>query len=144
MIILNIPNFRTLFVEFGDVTIYPDATITMNWDTSTSFISDEDYGFMQGKQRETALNLMTAHLMKLGAIISSGETPSLISGTAVENVNVSLTPPPLKNQFHYWLSLSPYGSQLLALLQMVAVGGLTVGGRCERSAFRKVGGGFWK
>ena len=142
MITLNISNFRALFVEFENVTTYPDAIITMNWETSTSFISDEDYGFMQGKQRETALNLMTAHLIKLGTIIATGQTPSLISGSSVENVSVSLTPPPLKNQFHYWLNLTPYGSQLLALLQMVAVGGLTVGGRNERSAFRKVGGGF--
>ena len=141
-ITLNIADFRTLFTEFSNDTTYPDATITLNWETATAYISDEDYGWMQGLSRERALQFMTAHMTKLGALIAAGQTPSLVNSTSVDNVSVSLTPPPVLNQFHWWLSLTPYGAQLLALLQAQAIGGFIVGGNAERSAFRKVGGVF--
>lgn len=141
-ITLNIAEFRSLFPEFANTTTYPDATISMNWDTATAFISNEDYGWMQGLPRERSLYFMTAHMTKIGALIASGQTPSLVSGTAVDNVSVTLTPPPVKNQFHWWLSTTPYGAQLLALLQAQSIGGFIVGGNPERSAFRKVGGVF--
>jgi hypothetical protein len=50
--------------------------------------------------------------------------------------------PPAANAWQYWLNTSPYGMQLLALLQAKGVGGLYVGGLPERDAFRKVYGVF--
>lgn len=142
VIILDISTFRTLFPEFANVTAYPDILISMNWETATAYVDDEDYGWMQGLERERALYFMAAHLTKLGAMISAGQNPSLVDSTSIDNVSVSLTPPPTFSQFQWWLSTTPYGSQLLALLQMHAVGGFSVGGSAERSAFRKAGGVF--
>jgi hypothetical protein len=141
-ITLNIATFRSLFSEFANVTTYPDVLVTMNWATATSYVDDEDYGWMQGLERERALYFMAGHITKIGAMIGAGVNPSLVNSTSVDNVSVSLTPPPIFSQFQWWLSTTPYGSQLLALLQMHSIGGFTVGGNPERSAFRKVGGVF--
>lgn len=142
MITLDIAKFRTLFPAYANVTTYPDATVTMNWETSTLYVSAEDYGYLQGESRARALYLLTAHLFRLSDIISSGQTPGLLSAASIDKISVTLTPPPLKSQFHWWLSLTPYGQQLLALLRVHAMGGFFVGGSAERAAFRKPGGGF--
>ncbi|MNJ79317.1 hypothetical protein D3C77_772930 [compost metagenome] len=42
----------------------------------------------------------------------------------------------------YWLGMTPYGMQLMALLKVCTGGGLYVGGLPERAAFRSVGGIF--
>lgn len=142
MFALNITNFRTYYPAFSNVTTYPDATITINWGTATIYISAEDYGWLDGAQRERCLYLMTAHLTALADMIATGQTPSMVSASSIDKISVSLAPPPVKNQFHWWLSLTAYGAQLLALMKMSAVGGMYVGGMAERSAFRKVGGVF--
>jgi len=139
---LNITTFRTWYPAFSNATTYPDATVTMNWDTATLYISAEDYGWLSGSAREKCIYLMTAHIMALTDIIASGQNPGLVTGSSIDRINVTLTPPPLKNQFQWWLSNTAYGAQLLALLQAYSVGGLYVGGRSERSSFRKSGGEF--
>jgi hypothetical protein len=66
-----------------------------------------------------------------------------VSGASVDKVSVTLTPPPVKSQWQWWMSLTPRGAQLLALLKSKAAGGLYVGGLpAERAAFRKAGGVF--
>ena len=142
MFTLDITKFRSLFVTYSNATTCPDDLITMNWDTATLYISSEDYGWLDGAQRERCLYLMTAHLTALADMIATGQTPSMVSGSSIDKVSVTLTPPPVKNQFHWWLSTTAYGAQLLALLKIAAVGGMHVGGNAERSAFRKVGGSF--
>lgn len=141
MIALNITDFRTLFPEFT-VALHPDATVTMNWDTATLFISDQSYGWMSDAQRQRALELMTAHTMLLSKNISDGETPKIVNSSSIDKISVTAEPPKITTQFHYWLALTPYGTQLLALLKMDSVCGMYAGGRNERSAFRKVGGSF--
>lgn len=142
MITLNIATFRTLFPLYASTTLYPDAIVTMNWDTSTLYISDTDYGILNDGARERAIYLMTAHLFFITGIINSGQIPSMVSQSSIDKISVTLTPPPIKSQYQWWLSLSPYGQQLLALIMSRAVGGFSVGGRNELSAFRKAGGVF--
>lgn len=139
---LSTATFRTMFPEFANDTAYPDATVTMNWNIATSYISAEDYGWLSGDARSNALYFLSAHITKLGALIVKGQNPALVSQTSIDKVSVTTTPPPLKSQFDWWLSLTSYGAQLLALLQINAIGGFIVGGTPERSAFRKVGGIF--
>lgn len=142
MFTLNITTFRSLFPAFSNVTTYPDETITMNWDTSVLFINPENYGWLEGAARERAIYLLTAHITALSDMVAKGQTPAMVSGSSIDKINVTLTPPPIKNQLHWWLSLSAYGQQLLALLKTASIGGMYVGGSNERSAFRKVGGVF--
>jgi ABC-type dipeptide/oligopeptide/nickel transport system permease subunit len=135
--------FRALFPAFADPTAYPDALLTAYWDIAINYISPIDgYGWMQGAARQLALNYMTAHLLAINGIIANGQTPNIVNSATVDKVSVGLTPPPLPNQWQFWLGTTPYGQQLLALLQVFSVGGFYAGSLPELAAFRRVGGVF--
>lgn len=144
LIVFDPAVFRTAYPLFANVACYPDDTLTGWFDAATNYISDVDYGCLNlsGKAQVLALNLMTAHIGFIFKTIADGDTPALMQSATIDKVTVTVTPPPVKSQFNWWLSLSPYGQQLLALLQTVGVGGFYAGGLPERSAFRRVGGGF--
>lgn len=141
-IVLDVTVFRGRFLAFASDTAYPTSTIQMQWDVASCFISPEDYGYLHGDCRAQAIMLMTAHLLILSDMAANGETVAMPTSASIDKVSVTLTPPPFKDQFDWWLSLTPYGAQLLAMLSMFAVGGLYVGGSNERRAFRKSGGRF--
>lgn len=129
--------FKAAFPAFAAVD---NNTLQGYWDSATCYVSPANYGWLSGDCRLRALNLMTAHLAKLAEIIATGQLPGLEQSATIDKISVTMTPPPLKNQFHWWLSLTPYGQQLLALLMARSAGGFYIGGLPERSAFRKVGG----
>lgn len=141
-IVFDVAQFRTAFPEFSDITAFPDATLQMNWDTSTCYISDLDAGILTGNCRRRAINLMTAHVTKISNNTTLGKTTNFKHSASVDKISVSVTPPPASDQYSWWLNTTPYGSQLEALLSSNIAGGLYVGGRREKSAFRKVGGSF--
>ena len=142
IITFDVDLFREQFPAFADPLIYPDVMLQMYWDMAICYISDEDYGWLKGACRLLALNLMTAHLIASANLIIAGQTSQLIAGATIDKISVSLTPPPLRNQWQWWLSTTPYGLQLWALLQANIVGGFYVGGLPELAGFRRVGGGF--
>lgn len=135
-ITLDLTAFRALFPAFAGVS---DATVQANWAVATSYVSSDTYGCMSVEARTYALQLMTAHLLSLSQAPASGVTLQ----SKVGDVSVGLAQPPYgTSPWRYWLNLSPYGPQLLALLDAQAAGGLYVGGLPERAAFRKVWGVF--
>lgn len=142
--------FRAQFPEFSNTTDYPEATIQIFWDTATVFISDQDSPctILQGKSRRAALNMLTAHLMTLSAQAAQGPAGAGQSqggyetSASIGDVSVARMAPPVKNGWQFFLSQTPYGQQLWALLSMLAAGGWSVGGLPERTGFRKVGGVF--
>lgn len=136
---LDIPTFRGLFPA---LVASNDSVVTLQWDSATLYISAEDYGYLAGVRRNRALHLMTAHLIALSNQINAGNSTGLVSASTIDKVSVTVEPPPVLSQFNWWLSLTPYGQQLIALLSASKFGGITIGGRPERSAFRKVGGTF--
>jgi len=141
---LDISAFRTMFPAFADPLKYPDATLQMWWTMAIQYINDYDSCLIEGDTLQLALNLMTAHLAQSFTLISAGQnTPGVITGATEGSVSVSMSPPPVKNMWQYWLATTPYGQQLLALLQSLVVGGFTIGGLPETSGFRRVGGVFW-
>jgi hypothetical protein len=142
VISFDIAAFRELYPAFANETTYPNTLLENNWSIAILYISDQDYGWVQGNARAQALNMMTAHLTALGDLIASGETLSIPVSASVGDVSVNLLAPPAKNQWQWWLNLTPYGAQLLALLTALSRGGIYVGGAPERAAFRKVGGVF--
>lgn len=143
IILFDVGEFRIAFPAFSNPVTFPTDTLQAYWDAATCYVDDEgNYGWLQGDCRRRALDLMTAHLTALSVLIAGGQVPGLVQAATIDKVTVSLTPPPLKNQWQWWLSLTPYGQQLLALLESRAVGGFYIGGLPERSAFRKVGGIF--
>lgn len=144
--------FRLQFPAFAANPPNTDAVLQGYFDLATVYISDQDGNcfMLTGKARVAALNFMTAHLAALFAMItaagsgSSTATIGMEQSATIDKVSVSMTPPPSKTQFQWWLGLTPYGQMLLALLQGAVAGGLYVpGGRfSERAAFRKAGGSF--
>ncbi len=141
-ITLDIAAFRVVIPQYADEVSYPDTIITTRWNESTCYISDNDYGRLSAACRELALQYMTAHLINLGDLIDSGSAPGQIVGASEDGVSVSLTPPPNRNQFQWWLGLTPYGQRLNTLLANAYVGGMYIGGSRERAGFRKFGSRF--
>ena len=137
--------FRALFPQFADAVKWPDAALSIQFGAATGYVSADTYGDMPVAARTNALYLMTAHLLALGVIIAqnnySGQV-GVVQGAVVDHVQITLTPPPVKSQWQWWLNTTPYGAQLLGLLEAQAAGGFYVGGLPERAAFRKVGGVF--
>ena len=145
-IALDIPAIRALFPQFADTAAFPDALIAAQWGLACVYVSPEVWGDLVEQPRTYVLQLMTAHLLALGVIIARGNysgQPGVVLNSKVGDVQVGLAQPPYgTSPWRYWLMLTPYGQQLLALLDTLAVGGQYVGGLPERAAFRQVGGVF--
>lgn len=143
MIPFSVANFRLLFPAFANTTTFPDATITAYATTARGYIGDNNYGWYCGSanaaQQIQLLNLMTAHLLALGTATASGGGTGVVTDAKVGAVSVTLLAPPAKNAWQYWLNSSPYGQQLLALLELISAGGYYAGPRPELSAFRRAG-----
>lgn len=144
VVVFDPTTFRAQFPQFTSVTLYPNAQLQMYFDTAEEFISNRDNltacgcgsGSLRPKKLALALNLMTAHLAALGIQAAAGETTGLLQSATIDKVSVSLTPPPNKNQWQWWLNQTPYGQQLLALLAVASVGGYYFGGNPVLPAFR--------
>ena len=135
--------FRVQFPAFADTALYPDSVLLVYWDMAVCYISDESCGcgMLQGSCRRLALNLMLAHLLTLAAQAAGGS--GVVVSASIAAVSVDFLAPMEGNSWHYWLNLSSYGRQLLALLSISAAGGAYIGGRPELSAFGRTGGVFW-
>jgi hypothetical protein len=137
---LDLVNFRALFPEFA--TTPNDAQLAAYWGMATQYMSPNDGVVLYGDTLQLGLNLMTAHLAKSMTLISSGKQSVVVSSSSEGSVSVSLVPPPIKSGWQWWLSTTPYGAQLWALLNIKTAGGLMVGGSLERASFRHAGGVF--
>lgn len=143
--VLDPAQFRLLFPAFADETKFPDVLLETWWEMATNYINEYDNCLISGKTLQFALNLMTAHLAQTFTAISSGAgtgTPGLVTSASEGSVSISMTPPPAKTAWQFWLSSTPYGLQLWALLKSLVLGGFTVGGRPEISSFRRSYGRF--
>lgn len=132
----DVTAFRASYPQFASTTTFPNLTLQAYYDTAGAYIANDNYGWLTEAQKGLALNLMTAHLAALSILIAGGETPGLVTSATIDKVTVTLEPPPVKTQFQWWLGLTPYGQQLLAILQVASVGGWFVGGSGTRTGFR--------
>lgn len=141
--VLDITAFRAAFPAFADATKFSDAMLNAYYANAGCYIDmNDNCSGLNGACLDFALQLMLAHLLYSFTLISAGQTSVIVQGATIDKVTVSLTPPPAKNMWQWWLATSPYGLQLQALLQAKSVGGWAIGGLPERMAFRKVGGMF--
>jgi hypothetical protein len=149
-IAFNVTAFRAQFPGFANTGTYPDATLDGYFSFATGYISATPQWGIGGltlNQQTLALNLMTAHLATIGQRIAtygadSGRVSGFISSESVKDVSYTLKPPEGFSAFGQWLSQTPYGQQLYALLNVASAGGFYVGGLPEGRAFRKLGGRF--
>jgi hypothetical protein len=136
-LVFDVDFFRQAYPEFGNDTVFLTPTLQLYWDQSSTYISTHNVGSLNNVSRQRALNLMTAHIAKIQIFNLSGEVPGIITQSQVDKVQVQLEPPPLPNQFQWWLGTTVYGQQLLAMLQIRSVGGFyTPAGQSVLSAFR--------
>ncbi len=141
--VLDIPAFRLAFPAFSNVTTYPDAMLNLYYANAGFYISQNDaWCGLSGLQLDYVLQTLLAHLLYCSDLIKAGKTNVIVTSSTVADVSVTLEPPPAKTGWEWWLSTSPYGLELWALLVVQSAGGWSVGGRPETSAFRKVGGFF--
>jgi hypothetical protein len=128
IITFDYETFVAQIPAYSNPTTYPEATIQAFWNTAIYYVTNvNNCGGLTNDQRVYAINLMTAHLMYISGLIAGGQVPGLMQSATIDKVNVSLTPPPLRNQWQWWLSVSPYGQQLMGLLQVNSVGGYYTG-----------------
>ena len=130
----NLAAFVALFPEFAAESF---ASMLPGW-----YAQATNYVLMAGAPVQLALNLMTAHLAKSFTLISQGKMNVVMTSAGEGPVNISMEPPPAKTMWQWWLATTPYGQQLLALLDVQSAGGYYFGGSCERQGFRKAGGIF--
>jgi hypothetical protein len=133
-------DFRIQYPQFQDTNAYPDSVLTQWFNNATCYIDNVNSGDLNNNCLILALLLMTAHLAAIATLANTGQISGQLQSSTIDKITVTLTPPPNKNDFRWWLSQTPYGQQLLALLDTTSVGGFIAGGAPERAAFRKVGG----
>lgn len=136
--------FRATLPFFSNTAVYPEAALQQWFTNGISYISNYNAGALSGLDRQLACYLMTAHLAALNdqIVANGGSVPGFVVDATIDKVKVQIQPPPARNQFQYWLGLTPWGQQLLPLLAIKSAGGFFIGGSPERAAFRRVLGGF--
>lgn len=141
---LDIAAFRVMFPAFADPVLYPDAQLTAWWSIATCAISDVDNCELSGDCLQTILNLMLAHLGLIFTRAADGNTATGVQiAAAIDKVSIGYAAPPYKSGWQAWLSQTPYGLTLWAMLGAMASGGFYIGGMPEQSAFRKAYGSFY-
>ena len=139
----DVSNFRGLFPAFADTTVYPDDTLSAYWDRASVMIYPYDNWLISNGKLQYALDLLTAHIAAMATQIQNGNGAGGPVQSATEgSVSVSMLAPPAKDFWQFWLSKTPYGQELLALLEALCAGGFYCGGSPEGSAIRDVGGLF--
>lgn len=142
---LDLAAFRAMFPGAFPNPPYTDPVITAYWSIASCAMDTADSCALSGDCLQTALNLMTAHIMTIlgGAGASGRPVPVGVKVSAtVDKVSVSYSAPPFNSGWQAWLSQSPYGLTLWALLSAHGSGGFYFGGLPELDGIRKVYGTF--
>jgi hypothetical protein len=136
VIIFDPVKFRSMIPEFSDATKWPDELLALYWNQAICVAEDEG-----DDCTEMQLYLLMGHLLKIHInTLLKNKQGGFVSSSSIDKVSVTKVAPPSSDMFEWWLGQTPYGQQLLVMLQVAGVGGLYVGGLPERTAFRKVGG----
>ena len=136
MAVFDLSAFRTAYPVFDSV---PDATVQAAATSALCLIGQDgcDCDVQQWQ-------LMVAHLLYIQGQVATGNGGAgAVTSATIDKVSVAFAAPPFgTSAYKFWLFKSPYGGQLLAMLDRCSKGGVYVGGLPERSAFRSVGGVF--
>lgn len=130
----DVAAFRTAFIEFQQT---PEPNI-LSW---SNLAANSAMSSWYASTNLTEQQLLVAHIGKMMTDAATGDgVTGAVTSASEGSVSASFQPPPAKSALQYWLSSTPYGVQLWALLSIAGAAGASVGGLPERSAFRKVGG----
>ena len=136
MAVFDLSAFRTAYPAFDSV---PDATVQAAA-TSALCLIGQDGCECDVQQWQ----LMVAHMLYIQGQVATGNGGAgAVTSATIDKVSVAFAAPPFgTSAYKFWLFKSPYGGQLLTMLDRCSKGGVYVGGLPERSAFRSVGGVF--
>lgn len=139
---LDIAAFRASFPPFSNETAWPGPYIQSAWDMAVDYFGADDSCRLSGETKQRQLNLMTAHLLTTWGPVqqaTAGASPALgaVTSATVDKVTVQRAGPPVRSALAYWLSSTPWGVALWALLSRSVAGGFFATGRAETAAFRR-------
>lgn len=139
----DVAAFRLQFPAFANAATYPDALLSGYFTMATCYIDPNDGCILAGDCLQLALDLMTAHLAALYGDINSGNAVvGTITSATIDKISVTVTVPKTTTAWQAFLTQTPYGLQLRALLSAKSAGGWMVGGSLERRSIRQAGGLF--
>lgn len=127
----NDATFRAMFPAFASTVTYPMALLQLYWNVATAYINACQTWWgdnAQKAQLTLALNQMTAHVAICYGKAVAGQSTGVTISAGIDKINTAIMPPPVKDEWQYWLNTTPYGMALLALLRMRASGGFFVNG----------------
>lgn len=129
-----VPQFRLTCPEFSNAAKYPDEVLQNALDQAQCFISLDSCPCSGGSCRVQAVYWLAAHIQTLADRIASGQSgqSGFTTSASIDKVSVSTAPPPTKNGWDYWLSLTPRGMQFLAYITSKTGFGIYVGGQFEQ------------
>lgn len=138
---LDIPQFRIEYPEFADIVEYPDFRITQAWDMATCSIPPiQNYGALSGSCRYTAIQLLTAHMLKTDENYKesfNSDVGTIVNNAREDLIDVGVKDIPTSNNWEYTLSTTVYGRKYIFILSSKAMGGFLGGGRPVRAPFLK-------
>lgn len=128
---VSIAEFRQRFPIFSNTTKYPDTVVQTMLDTAIIYIPNRTTCCKNEATVKEMIYLMTAHLLVTSTDTATGGTGGVVQSASVGGVSVTKMTPPAKTAFSYWLSSTPYGLQLLAMLKLQSTIGIYIGGTTE-------------
>lgn len=132
---LTVEQFRQDFPQFT-VVKYSDEVVQNFITQAECYVSTQNMGKLRDGCRILAIEYMTAHLIALNDKIKAGNTQGgQLASSSIDKISVSLTPPPSKNMFQYWIGQTTYGLSYYALLSTKCPAGIFAGG-CSQRVFR--------
>lgn len=132
-IVLSVEQFRKDFDAFADNTKYSDAKLNTFISRAYKYCSNKVRFVLDDCERLLAIELMTAHLLTLKDMMDNGNpTLGQVGSSTIGSVSVSLVAPLNRNALQYWLNLTGYGKDYLALLASHAPMGFYAGGSFQR------------
>ncbi len=105
IITFDYTSFTTQIPEYSNPEYYPESTVQNYWNGAINYVSNiGNFGVIQGSARQYALNLMTAHLIFYANQIVAQKVPALMQNATIDKVSIGVTPPPLPNQWQWFLN----------------------------------------
>lgn len=132
-IVISLDDFLINYPEF-DNSIYT-SYLPIAFRQAFNYVNLR-YKCFDEETKRAVIYLLTAHLsvLKVQAVNNSaqGGQGGLVASASVGEVSVSYTTIPNQDNISYWLSLTPYGLELLALLEDLMPVCRYIGGSLER------------
>ncbi len=140
---LDLTAFTSTFPAFANQAQYPPAMINTFYAAAGNYIDQNDnWSGMNGSMLDWALQLLTCHLLVLLGQMTAGQQTGFLTSSSISDVTNTFLAPVARDGWEFWLTQTPYGNQLWALLDVQSAGGWSVGGGPETWALRKAGGFF--